>query len=555
MNRRDLLSGTLLAGASGSQAATREGLSVESSRMLLAAEPIEAARAGLAAARDGGNAMDAASAACVAACMLEPHLVDLGGYVACAVVYEARTGKVWALDANSAAPQAARDGMYKVLPLRSGPAGINEREYKCSVADNANVDGPLAVGVPGTLAGIGMLWEKWGRLKWPQVLAPARALLDRGFPVSEGVAAAVALKAPVIRRLHAAAEHLMPGGKPLKAGQVWHRPDMEKTLTRLASAGWQDFYQGDLGRRIADHVSQSGGVLSRKDMSEYAPRLTPALERPFGKARVYSALLPNGGLTCISALLMLDALNLPASTDPMYWHLFAETLKLAWRDRLRYFGDPAKAKVDWELLANASYNTGRSETLRQFPNRVDLLSGPAPKPSPGTIHISTGDHEGNLVAITISHGGSFGSSVTVPETGVTLGHGMCRFDPHPGLPNSVASGKRPLNNVCPTILVLPDRRFALGLRGGRRIVSANLGLILQVAQGAMSFEAVEAPRIHNEGYEPVEISRNFPDAARMELEKMGHRLAVTEYIGHANIVSFRNGVLQGGSNVWCSGLS
>jgi gamma-glutamyltranspeptidase/glutathione hydrolase len=239
----------------------------------------------------------------------------------------------------------------------------------------------------------------------------------------------------------------------------------------------------------------------------------------------------------------------------VYWHVLAETLKLAWRDRLRYFGDPIKAKVDWELLAGAAYNAARAESLRQFPNRVDVLPGPAPQPSPGTIHISTGDHEGNMVAITISHGGSFGSSVTVPGTGVTLGHGMCRFDPHPGLPNSVASQKRPLNNVCPTILVLPDRRVALGLRGGRRIVSANLGLILQLAHGASPLEAVQAPRIHNEGYEPVEISTNFPDLSRMELDKMGHRLTVANYIGHANVVDFRDGVLRGGSDVWCAGLS
>src|SRR5262249_26701148 len=191
----------------------------EGRKAAVAAELEPAASAALTVAQAGGNAMDAAAAACLATCMLEPCAVDLGGYVTCAVVLEGKTGAVWAVDADSAAPAAASPSMYKILPKNSAGRGLNENEYGCSVKGNTNVDGALAVGVPSTLAGIGTLWERWGKLSWPQVVAPAQKLLEKGFPVSPQVAAAIRSRADVIRRMAPAAAHLMPEGRPLQAGQ------------------------------------------------------------------------------------------------------------------------------------------------------------------------------------------------------------------------------------------------------------------------------------------------------------------------------------------------
>src|SRR5947207_93195 len=200
----------------------------EARKIVIAADLEPAASAALKASRAGGNAMDAAAAACLATCMLQPSAVDLGGYVTCAVVLEGKTGKVWAVDADSTAPAAASPSMYQILPRNQAHNGLNENEYGCSVKGNANVDGALAVGVPSTLAGIGTLWERWGSLKWPQVVGFSQELLEEGFPVSTQVAGAVRSKASVIRTMAPAAEHLMPDGRPLQAGQIWHRPDMER---------------------------------------------------------------------------------------------------------------------------------------------------------------------------------------------------------------------------------------------------------------------------------------------------------------------------------------
>jgi gamma-glutamyltranspeptidase / glutathione hydrolase len=527
----------------------------EARQAIVAADLEPVAAAALKVARAGGNAMDAAAAACLASCMLEPSAVDLGGYVTCAVVLEGKTGAVWAVDADSAAPASATPSMYRILPQDLSRRGLNENEYGCSVKDNANVDGPLAVGVPSTLAGIGTLWERWGKLSWPQVVAPSQELLEQGFPVSPRVAGAVKSKANVIRRMPPAAAHLMPDGDPLHAGQIWHRPEMQWTLKRLAAAGWQDFYRGEIGRKIADYVHSVGGALTRADMAGYQARCAPAVAVSSGEARMFSAPLPNGGLTCSSALLMLHALAPPGAEDPLHWHLLAEVLKIAWRDRLRHFGDPSKSGVPWRRFLSSRYVNESVAKLRKSPRSVDRLTGQAPNPSPGTIHISTADAAGNLVAVTLTHGGDFGSCVTIPGTGIILGHGMSRFDPHPGLPNSVGPGKRPLNNVCPTILRQPGRDVAFGLRGGRRIVSVNLGMALQIMQGRSILDVVRAPRLHCEGYEPIQVAEAMPAAIRAELTKMGHQLRLAAAIaGTANLVERgSDGRLRAASNAFAVG--
>ena len=254
-------------------------------------------------------------------------------------------------------------------------------------------------------------------------------------------------------------------------------------------------------------------------------------------------------------MLLLHELKPPRASDPMHWHLLAEVMKMVWRDRLQFLGDPAKARVDWERLLQPSYLDERLAKLRKSSRSVDPVMAPAPAPGPGTIHISTADAAGNLVAITISHGGSFGSCVTVPGAGITLGHGMCRFDPHPGLPNSVAGGKRPLNNICPTILRQPGRDVAFGMRGGRRIVSVISGAALRLLQGEGLQEVAASPRLHTEGYEPMQAAK-LPPAIAKEMEKMGHQVIGSSAIGGTtNFVSRSSeGRLESASTAFATGV-
>lgn len=521
-------------------------------------ESPEAARIGARILEAGGNAMDAAAAACLANAVMLPHFVDLGGYVCAGTVLEGASGRVWSLDANCVAPAAAREGMFDVADRRPGAAGINENEYECSVRNEANIYGPMAVAPPGFLAGVGTLWERWGRLTWPAIVQGSLEVLDDGFQFGE-VAPAIEQRLPIIQQYEPAARLLLPEGNVPGREDIWHRPDLARTLRRIATAGWRDFYEGDIGRQVGDYVSAMGGVMTRADMAGFEPRITPALDTTYRGASVHGPILPNGAFSALQILNMLECLDARRLDDPQYWQQLAEVLKLAWRDRLRYLADPAFVGVPAARLLDKAYAAERVETIRNFPDHVDRNGQPQASASPhGTAHVSAADSDGNLVSVTISQGNPFGSCVTVPGTGFMLGHGMCRFDPRPGQPNSVAPGKRPLNNVCPLVVRMADRDVAVGMRGGRRIVS----VVAQIAHRLVDFglsphEAVTARRIHTLGDEPIEwdAAAGFPFQA--ELTSMGHEFRRVEELGgsaHVAEVGRTTRMIRAGGSIGAAGV-
>ncbi|PYV10059.1 MAG: hypothetical protein DMG07_21860 [Acidobacteria bacterium] len=536
-----------------------EGKEIVAERGVVAAEPPEAARIGARILEVGGNAMDAAAATSIACCMLRPASTGIGGYVCAAVVLDGKSNRVWSLDSNSVAPAAAREGMFDVLPPNPAGGGINEPEYNCSVRDDANVFGPLAVGVPGVMAGIGLLWERWGNLRWQQIVAPSLELLERGFPYGP-TATQVRRMEVWIRKYEPTARHLMPKGKVPAAEDIWRRPDMDGTLGRLASAGWRDFYDGEIGRKIADYVGATGGALTREDMARFKPRLTEPYLISYREARVYGPILPNGCASSLQILNMLGCFEPVAEQSVAHWHRLAEVLKLAWQDRLRYVGDPDFGPVPVERLLSRDYAAGRVEAIRELPQRVDRSLSPARGNSPReTLHISTADRSGNLVSATISHGAAFGSCLTVPGTGIILGHGMCRLDPRPGRPNSVAPGKRPLNNTAPVIVRSRDRDVAVGLPGGRKIVSVSAQTCQRLVDlGAGPRDLAVTPRMHTEGAEPLSVTKVLSPEIVAGLVAMGHEVnrvdSLAGGIGCAELRK-REGKLRAGGNVWAAGIS
>ena len=524
----------------------------------VATESPEAAKIGAQMFERGGNAMDAAAAACLASGVVFPHFADIGGYVCSGTILQGSAGQVWSLDSNSVAPAAAHDSMFKVMEKIPGKIGINENEYECSVRGEANIYGPLAVGPPGFMGGVGMLWERWGRLKWPEIVEPSLGLLENGFPYGD-VALAIEKRLHVISQFEPTRQHLLPNDKLPKPDAIWRRPDLDKTLARLASAGWRDFYDGEIGRRVADYVTSIGGILTRSDMAGFEPRITNPLQTSYRDATVYGPILPSGSLSAMQILNMLDCFEPLRLEDSRSWHRLAEILKLAWRDRLLYLADPDFADIPSSRLLSRDYAAGRVETVRNFPDHVDRTGLPqAPANPHGTAHVSAADAEGNMVAVTISQGNPFGACVTVPGTGFILAHGMCRFDPRPGLPNSIKPHKRPLNNISPLILRMPGRDVALGMRGGRRIIS----VIPQIAHrlvdfGMTSHQAATGPRIHTLAQEPVECEESPVLAFEKELISMGHELRRVDELGgtaHCAELLLESKKIRAGGGVGAAGV-
>ena len=516
-----------------------EGKTVESSQGVVAARPPEAARIGVRMLEQGGNAMDAIAASCLAGMLIWPEAAGLGGYVGSAVVRtaDAVSGGIWAVDGDSVAPSAARDGMFTVTNLdenaierSAGSQGsdfINEAEYACHVKGNSNIFGPLASGVPGALAAVGVIWERWGRLPWQKIVEPCLGLLADGLQVRG------------------------PDG-------IEHLADLESTLVRISQEGWRDCYSGQLARRIAQGVQDAGGILTFDDLAGYEPRVTEPYSTTYRGAAVYGAILPNGGLSCLQALNMMECFDSVSDDSVVYWHRLAEILKRVWRDRLLYLGDPDFSNVPVDRLLSKDYAAGRVESIRQFPDHTDNLRRDVSDESThGTFHMSSADREGNLASVTLSHGGAFGSKFIVPGTGIVLGHGMCRFDPRPGLSNSVGSRKRPLNNTCPLIVCTNDRYIAAGLPGGRRIISVSAQMVQRMVDtGVSGYEASTSPRLHVGESEPVWLTKNADERIAEEMQNLGHMLkrGTVASSAHCAEFLFKQGKVRGGGETWAAGI-
>ena len=223
-----------------------------------------------------------------------------------------------------------------------------------------------------------------------------------------------------------------------------------------------------------------------------------------------------------------------------------------------YLADPNFMEVPVEQLLSADCARGRVESLLQFPQNVDRSTqGASRKSNTHTHHISAADIEGNVVSMTVTQGGKFGSCFTVPGTGIILGHGMCRLDPNPGRANSVAPRKRPLNNGCPLLVRTMDRDAAIGLPGGRRIICVSTMMAQQLVDfGATSLQVASSPRLHVTTGEPVEILDTMDSDIVNGLRKMGHDVEVVDWIcgnAHGAEVLKEERSVRAGGNGWAAG--
>jgi gamma-glutamyltranspeptidase/glutathione hydrolase len=266
-------------------------------------------------------------------------------------------------------------------------------------------------------------------------------------------------------------------------------------------------------------------------LAAYKAREVSPLTLTWGEWKIHTAPLTAGGATVLEALSILQELQWAEreiSTDTT--QLQVEALRYAWQDRLQLLGDPLYANVPLARLLDPAYaRMAAGEIERAVGTKKPLPVRTTTRPDQGTINLSAADRQGNLVAVTLTHGGSFGARVTVPGLGLTLGHGMSRFDPHPGHPNAPAPSKRPLNNMCPTIVSRNGRPiYALGGRGGRKIPNAVAEVLLQlVARGKNLKDAVAAPRPHTEGSLALSFEKDWPTAQVEELKQRGYSVTTS----------------------------
>jgi gamma-glutamyltranspeptidase/glutathione hydrolase len=497
----------------------------------------EATDAGQAVLADGGNAVDAIVAGALVAAVVAPQMCGIGGYGGHCVIAKA-DGSISAIDFNGTAPAAFREDVF---PLNA--AG--------KVIGNVNETGWLAAGVPGILAGLQLALDRLGTRSFGQIAEPAIRYARDGFNVGAGLAGAIKGSVGALRKDPASAALLLPGGEPPKAGATLRNPELAALLEQLAEQGRvEDFYRGEIASKIGAAFRANGGLVTETDLAAYQAKDVKPLSFEWNGSVILTPPPTAGGLTVLEALAVLKRLGWNSSDDFDARRTLLETLRVAWRDRLRFLGDPEKVDVPITRLLSdehvASLAEEVSQAIRQGRPVVAETDG---RPAGGTVHLSAADAAGNFAALTLTHGGSFGAKVTVPGLGLTLGHGMSRFDPRPGLPNSPGPGKRPLHNMCPTV-VLRDGRpvLALGGRGGRKIPNAVFGVLAHaVGLGRSLPDALAAPRLHTEGGLNLELENSWPKEDTAKLEGMGYQVKRSSHATISAVWSDVTGGLGAGS--------
>jgi gamma-glutamyltranspeptidase/glutathione hydrolase len=309
----------------------------------------------------------------------------------------------------------------------------------------------------------------------------------------------------------------------------------------------EPFYRGDIAQRIAEAFAKNGGLVTLKDLAAYQPRLVEPLSLMWDDRTVHTCPLTCGGFTVLQTLALLRALDfgkLPAGIHRM--HTQIEAMRLAWHDRLTLLGDPDFVKVPQEKLLSDDYARECAERVQATVKRGNFIRhAVTPQEHGGTLSFSSIDRHGNMAALTITHGNSYGAQVTVDGLGLTLGHGISRFDLQPGHPNGVAPGKKPLINMVPTLITRGERAtLAVGGRGGRRIPNSVLEFLVESLFRNQSLEnSLKAPRLHTEGTINLERNVAWPDEEATALQKIGYKLKVA---GAATLsaVAIENGEMR-----------
>ena len=445
--------------------------------------------------RAGGNAVDAAVATGFALAVTYPEAGNLGGG-GFMTVYMG--GKPYFLDYRETAPAAAKADMY--LGADGEPV------------EGLSLYGGLAAGVPGTVRGMATAHQRFGKLPWARVLAPAIRYAREGFVVNPHLADVLLRERP----LELAQSNFRTYFPPHKAGAIFKQPELAATLERIAQGGDKAFYTGATADLIVAQMARGPvkGLITKADLAGYkAVWRAPLVARWRGYDVITAPPPSSGGIALMQLLLMKQDLaprfqGLPLN-DPQYVHLLAEIEKRVYADRAEYLGDPDFVKVPVSNLIDPAYVARRAKEVD--PDKPSATKAVRPGlEKPQTTHYSIVDKWGNAVSNTYTLNGSFGSGVVVEGAGFLLNNEMDDFSAKPGAPNmfgvvggaanAIAPGKRPLSSMTPTILTKDGRvTMVIGTPGGSRIFAWVFQVLANVYDHGLSLKAAQAaPRFHHQ---------------------------------------------------------
>ena len=520
---------------------------------MVATKDVHATSAGIEILEAGGNAIDAAVAACFAVGVVEPASSGIGGggYL----VYQVgQAGGVVGFPMRG--PLAARPDMFEL----TGEPAVGSFGWP-GVVDDENLEGYRSIATPGAVAGLCEAHRRHGRLPLQEVVAPAVRIAREGFAPSWFNLYSLGLSAGILFRYEELRRVFMPDGE-MPTGDLLRQPDLADVLDIIGREGPDSFYRGDVARVIVADIRRNGGILSEQDLADYRPFVWDGgLEFSYRGHTVRVPPYSSAGITSAMTLRLLDGFAVGAmghNSEEMLHH-YISCARLAYADRFEYVADPEHAEVPWDGLVSDAYTRRRRCSIQldapsvfeagdpwveegRRPEQVLVASRPAL--DDGTTHLCVVDGEGNAVSLTNTIMSAFGSGVVPKGTGIVMNNGMMWYDPIPGRVNSIVPGKFPLNNMTPALVLDSDGvRLAVGASGGRRITNCVTQIIVKVLDFGLDPQAaIDSPRVDCSTL-ATSVDSRLDQSVRSGLEGRGHLLfTIGEGLVQTGFASFASPV-------------
>ena len=478
---------------------------------IVATSHVQASVAGSQILARGGSAVDAAIAANAVLGVTEPMMNGMGGDLF-AIYWEAKTGKLYGLNASGWAPSGLTIEYLKAKGATSmPPAGID------------------SVTVPGAVAGWHALHERFGRLAWKDLFQPAIFYADDGYPVPEIIASYWTDSADWIANDAEARRVYLPGAKPPAIGQVFQNHDLAKALRLVAENGANAFYNGEIARAIVSTSQSLGGTMALDDLAEFSPEWVEPVFTTYRDWTIYE-LPPNGqGMAALEMLNIMET-SPPSADGPLgvtELHKKIEAMKLAYADLGRYNADPRFAKIPVKGILSKDYAQQRAKLIDPAKANCEVVAGVPPFSD--TTYLSVVDREGNIVSLIQSNYEAFGAGLAVRGMGFVLQDRGALFSLDPSSPNALAPHKRPFHTIIPGFMERGDQHIGFGIMGGANQPLAHAQFVSNVVDYGMNLqEAMETARftVSPQRGCNIVIESRVPLEVRQKLSAMGHQLDV-----------------------------
>ncbi len=484
---------------------------------IVAAPQFLAAQAGSEILRAGGNAVDAAIAANAVMGVTQPYVNGMGGDLF-ALVYEAKSGKLYGLNASGWTPKA-----------------LTIEYLHAHGIDKLDPISVHTITVPGCVGGWDALAHRFGTLPLKQLLGPAISYAENGFPLAEKNArywlSKKLLKQPGY------AQTYLPGGSAPQLGDVFKNPALGESLRQVAARGRDAFYNGKLTEVMVDFLRSQGGTHTLEDFSEYKPEWVEPISTTYRGWKV-SELPPNGqGVAALSMLNIME--NFPIGdyghNSPDAMHVMIEAKKLAYADMYHYVGDPRFVKVPVDQMLSKTLGAERAKLIDMKHAACQALPSQLTQElnsrGHSTIYLSTIDKDGNIVSLIQSNYAGYGTGLVAPGAGFSFQNRGAGFDLTPGKPNSIEGHKRPLHTIIPAFMEKDDIRIGFGIMGGWNQAQAHAQFVANVVDFGMNVQAaLEAARFTKSSFDgcDVQMEGRVPVSVRQDLTARGHQIQILE---------------------------